>query len=197
MLINNYVRSSILILLLTVILTTITYAHCDSMEGPVVKAAKKALKTNNVNYVLIWVKQEYENEIKTLFEKVKNVRKLNSEAKELADMYFFETVVRFHRLGEGVGYTGLKPVGYKPDEGIEAADLAIEKGSIDEILNRINKSLHQNVVIYFNEVHSKKNYDINDVTSGREFVAAYVHFIHYVEELFNGKTVNKHIEHKH
>ncbi|MFA3781463.1 DUF6448 family protein [Melioribacteraceae bacterium 4301-Me] len=182
----------ILVLVSTIfIFTNTTYAHCDSMEGPVVKAAKKALETNNVNYVLIWVKQEYENEIKTLFEKVKNVRKLNSEAKELADMFFFETLVRLHRMGEGEGYTGLKPVGYKPNEGIEAADIAIDKGSVDEILNRVDKSFHQNVVKYYNDVQSKKNYDVNDVTAGREFVEAYVHFIHYVENLF-GENVTNH-----
>ncbi len=39
------------------------YAHCDSMERPVVKAAKIALETRNINYVLIWVKAENEEEI--------------------------------------------------------------------------------------------------------------------------------------
>ena len=32
-------------------------AHCDGMDGPVVKAAQKALETNNVNLVLIWVRK--------------------------------------------------------------------------------------------------------------------------------------------
>ncbi|HAF25574.1 MAG TPA: hypothetical protein DHU55_11780 [Blastocatellia bacterium] len=30
-------------------------AHCDTMDGPVVKAAQTALATRNVNLVLIWV----------------------------------------------------------------------------------------------------------------------------------------------
>lgn len=188
----NKLRFLLILVLVSAIFifTNVTYAHCDSMEGPVVKAAKKALETGNINYVLIWVQAKDEQEIKNLFEKVLRVRQLNEEAKELADMYFFETVVRLHRMGEGEPYTGLKPLGYKPDEGIEAADLAIGKGSVDEILNRVDKSLHQNVVKYFNEVQSKKNYDINDVTSGREFVAAYVHFIHFVEGLLSEKATN-------
>ena len=49
-------------------------------------------------------------------------------------MYFFETVVRVHRMGEGVGYTGLKPAGYQPEEGIEAADIAIAENSLDAYL---------------------------------------------------------------
>lgn len=37
------------------------------------------------------------------------VRAKGKEAQELADMYFFETLVRIHREGEGAPYTGLKP----------------------------------------------------------------------------------------
>ncbi len=88
-------------------------------------------------------------------------------------------------MGEGVGYTGLKPAGYKPEEGIEAADIAIEKGSIEEILQHTDKSKHSDVIKYFNDVQLKKNYKVNDVKAGRKFVEAYVHFIHYVEKLFN------------
>jgi len=35
----------------------ITLAHCDGLDGPVVKAARKALETNKVNLVLIWVQK--------------------------------------------------------------------------------------------------------------------------------------------
>jgi len=168
-----------------------TSAHCDSMEGPVVKAAKKALETGNINYVLIWVKAEDEPEIKTMFDKVIKVRTLSAEAKELADMYFFETVVRLHRMGEGEPYTGLKPVGYHPAEGIEAADTAIKKNSVENILGHLDEKYHSKVKELFNDLQSKKNYDVNDLKSGREYVAAYVNFIHYVEILFNGKDINE------
>lgn len=182
-------------LIAALFLNNISYAHCDSMEGPVVKVSQQALETGNINYVLIWVRAEDEKEIRDMFEKVNKVRTLGSEAKELADMYFFETVVRIHRMGEGVGYTGLKPAGYAPEEGIEAADIAIEKGSVDEILTHLDKSKHSDVKKYFSEVQLKKNFDLNDVKAGREYVAAYVHFIHYVEALFKGDEVND--EHHH
>ena len=32
-------------------------AHCDTRDGPVVRAAKKALETGNLNYVLIRIKR--------------------------------------------------------------------------------------------------------------------------------------------
>ena len=126
-----------------ILAANITLAHCDSMEGPVVKASIKALETGNINYVLIWVQARDEQEIKNLFEKVLHIRKLNDEAKELADMYFFETVVRVHRMGEGESYTGLKPAGYKPEEGIEAADIAIGKGSVENVLSHLDEKYHQ------------------------------------------------------
>lgn len=42
-----------MLLLASFIFTDISSAHCDSMEGPVVKAAKKSLETGNINYVLV------------------------------------------------------------------------------------------------------------------------------------------------
>lgn len=174
-------------------------AHCDSIEGPVVKASQKAFETGNINYVLVWVRAEDEAEIISLFNKVNEVRTLSPEAKELADMCFFETVVRVHRMGEGVGYTGLKPAGYKPDEGIEATDIAIEENSLDPVYAHLDEAQNPEIKEYFADLKSTKDYDINDLKAGREYVEAYVHFIHYVEALFQGEDipVEEHDHHSH
>jgi hypothetical protein len=191
------------ILLITVFLSIILAfinisAHCDSMDGPVVKASQKALETGNINYVLIWVRAEDEQEIKLMFDKVNEVRTLSPDAKELADMYFFETIVRVHRMGEGVGYTGLKPAGYQIDEGIEAADIAIAENSLDPIYAHLDEAQNPEIKEYFTDVQSKKDYDVNDLKAGREYVEDYVHFIHYVEVQFGGnESENTHSEHKH
>lgn len=179
------------------IFTNTVSAHCDSMEGPVVKASQKALETGNINYVLVWVQAKDEKEIKEMFDKVNKVRSLGPEAKGLADMYFFETVVRIHRMGEGEPYTGLKPVGYHPTEGIEAADIAIEKGTVENILSHLEVKYHSEVKELFNDLQSKKNYDVDDVKAGREYVAAYVHFIHYIEALYNGSEKEMDAKHHH
>lgn len=165
-----------------------TSAHCDSVEGPVVQAAKKTLATGNLNYVLIWIQPDDEEEIKEMYNKVVNVRDINDEVRELADMYFFETVVRVHRMSEGVGYTGLKFEEFQPAEGIAAADRAIERNSVEEILSHVDKKDEEHVKHYFSEIQSKRNYNIDDVDAGREYVRAYVHFIHYVEGLFGDET---------
>jgi uncharacterized protein DUF6448 len=73
------------------------------------------------------------------------VRKAGGEARDLADMYFFETLVRVHRAGEGAGYTGLKPAGHV-EPPVAAADAAIENGKLQGlakvIFDRTEKGLH-------------------------------------------------------
>jgi len=100
-------------------------AHCGGMDGPVVKAAQKKLAETNINLVLIWVQKHDETQIKQAFEKTHAVRKLNPEARELADMYFFETLVRIHRAGEGAPFTGLKPAGTELTEKFAEVDRAV------------------------------------------------------------------------
>ncbi len=62
-------------------------AHCDGMDGPVVKAAKKALETGNVSLVLIWVQEQDEEAIKEAFNRAIAVRKLSPEAMEMAERW--------------------------------------------------------------------------------------------------------------
>src|SRR5512142_849988 len=76
-------------------------AHCDTMDGPVVNTARMALEKGDVTSVLKWVRKEDEGEIKVQFQKTLAARKQGKEAKELADKYFFETLIRIHRAGEG------------------------------------------------------------------------------------------------
>src|ERR1044071_1896748 len=147
-------------------------AHCDGLDGPVVKAAQKALEDSNVNLVLIWVQNDDEAEVKRAFERTLAVRKLNVEAKELADMYFFETLVRIHRAGEGAPYTGLKPAG-RIEPPIAAADRSLETGKLQEVVQLISKRMEQGLHENFEAMIPKKTYNLNDVAAGRAFASAY------------------------
>ncbi len=160
-------------------------AHCDTLDGPVVKAAQKALDTGDVNLVLIWVQDNDTADIRDAFNKTVAVRNLSSEAKDLADMYFFETLVRIHRSGEGAPYTGLKPAGLDMGPAIMAADKAIESGSSSELANLLVDSLQVVLSKGFDEVIAKKNYNPDDISAGREYVESYVKFIHYVERIYD------------
>jgi len=164
-------------------LAPLVLAHCDTMSGPVIKDAKKALETKNVDLVLKWVEQKDESEIKQAFEKTLAVRKLSEQARELADMYFFETLVRTHRAGEGAPYTGIKPAGSEVEPGIEAADKAVEGGSMDNLIVDVSEQVREGVEERFRAVIEKKEHSDDSVEAGREYVKAYITFIHYMENL--------------
>jgi hypothetical protein len=134
------VLTSLTVLAAAVFLTPLTaQAHCDGLDGPVVKAAQKALADGNVNLVLNWVQKADEAEIKHAFKKTLAVRTLSAQARELADLYFFETLVRLHRAGEGAPFTGLKPAGRDLGPAIPAGDKALETGNLDPVLQLLPK----------------------------------------------------------
>lgn len=159
-------------------------AHCDTMDGPVVKAAQRALATRNVNLVLIWVQLKDEAEIKQRFQQTLAVRRLNVKAQHLADVYFFETLVRLHRAGEGEPYTGLKPAGTDLGPVIPLADKAVHDGSTDALLKVFTTADRAEIQSRLQEINTKKGFDENNVSAGREFVKAYISFMHYVEHLY-------------
>jgi hypothetical protein len=160
---------------------SIAFAHCDTMDGPLIKDAKIALEKNNVNYVLKWVQPQYEAEIRDVFGLSMKVRNLNSDARTLADKYFFDTLVRIHRSGEGVPFTGVKPSGTPVDEKILAADKSIEEGSISPLRALVDKKMLPELESLFSKVMSLKNFDVDDVAAGREYIEAYVKFFKFAE----------------
>ena len=99
-------------------------------------------------------------------------------------MYFFETLVRIHRAGEGAGYTGLKPAG-KIEPPIAAADKALESGKLQDVAKLISKRMEQGLHSQFEDMMKKRKYKPDDVASGRAFASAYVEYTHYVERLYD------------
>ena len=159
-------------------------AHCDGVDGPVIKSAQQALDTGNVNRVLIWVQHGDEAQIKNAFRKAIEVRKLSPSARELADHYFFETLVRVHRAGEGAPYTGIKPAGRDLGPAVVAGDKALETGSVEPLAKLLTHSVHKSVGGQFKDVMAKKNFKADDVAAGQEYVNAYVKYIHSVERIY-------------
>ncbi len=159
-------------------------AHCDGLDGPVVQAARKALETGNLNLALVWVQAAHEAEIRAAFDRTRAVRGQSSEARELADLYFFETLVRVHRAGEGAPYTGLKPAGRDLGPAVPAADKAVVSGIISALLEMLLGSVRNGVEQRFREVTAaQKHHDNDDLNAGRRYVQAYVEFLHYTERI--------------
>jgi hypothetical protein len=173
----------ILMVLLGVVLSSpaAAQAHCDTLDGPVVMAAKEALDKGDVTPVLKWVKKEQEEEIRGAFKKTMAVRSKSPEAKELADMYFFETLVRIHRASEGAPYTGLTAGPAEPI--IVEADKALEKGSVDHLVKHMTDAVAKGIRQRFQKTLERKKHAEDSLAAGREFVEGYVEFTHYVERL--------------
>lgn len=157
-----------------------TAAHCDTLDGPVVTDARVALDKGDVTPVLKWVKAADEQELREAFAKAQAVRRLNPDARSLADSYFFETLVRIHRAGEGAPYTGLKPAG-TVEPVILKADQALEKGSVEELAKAIASHAQAGIKERFEHALAAKKHARESVAAGREYVEAYVTYVHYVE----------------
>ena len=158
-------------------------AHCDTLDGPVVATAKAALEKGDITPVLKWVKRNDEREVKEVFQKVLVVRKASPEAREIADRYFFETLVRIHRAGESAPYTGLQAGPAEPI--ILEADKSLDTGSIEVITKHVTASVADGIKKRFSNTLERKKHADESVTAGREFVEAYVDFTHYLERLYN------------
>ncbi|MEW5794954.1 MAG: DUF6448 family protein [Candidatus Zixiibacteriota bacterium] len=178
------VTTVLLATLLWLLMAGVAGAHCDGLDGPVVTAARQALETGDINFVLVWVQAEDAQTIFEAFNQTLAVRKLGPEAMALADMYFFETLVRVHRAGEGAPYTGLKPVGREIGPVLPAADKALVDGNLEPVVGLILDAIHIGLHARFEAAMVGKNYKADDVDAGREFVEAYVSYIHYVEGLY-------------
>lgn len=170
--------------ILDMVVPNTAFAHCDGLDGPVVKAAQRALDSGNPNLVLIWVQKRDEKEIRAAFEKTLAVRKYGNQARELADLYFSETLVRIHRAGEGEPYTGLKPAGRDLGPAIPAADDALESRKLEPLLKLITEETRRAIRARYEGAVAKKDYRPDDVEAGREYVEAYVLLLEQVERIY-------------
>jgi len=168
-------------------------AHCDTMDGPTAIDGKKALETNNLNYALKWTSSEFDEELKGIFELSVKVRTLSPEAQTVADRYFLENLVRIHRAGEGAPFTGLKPSGVPIDEKVLAADKSIEIGNLSPLEGMVPKEEMHELEERFEKVLELKDFDVNDVKAGREYIEAYIQFFKFAE----GEEEHAHGHHGH
>ncbi len=170
----------------------IALAHCDTVRGPVIADARLALDKSDVTPVLKWIKPENEAEIRAAFQKTLSVRGKGPDAREIADRYFFETLVRLHRLSENAPFTGLKDEPLEPS--IALADKALESGSADDLIDQTNAHVTAQLLQRFAAASEARKHRSESVTAGREYVARYVEFMHYIEHLHSSEIEGAHAE---
>ncbi len=157
-------------------------AHCDTLSGPVVQDARLALEKGDVTPVLKWIRAADEPEIRAAFQKTVAVRGKGNDARDIADRYFFETLVRLHRAGEGAAFTGLKEEG--PEPILVMADKALATGSGEQLGREITAQVAAELGHRFAAAAEARKHAGNSVSAGREYVARYVELMHYLERLY-------------
>jgi hypothetical protein len=142
------------------------------LDGPVVRAASRALEAEDVDVVLPYVHRPGEAEVRAAFELALKARAQGVEAREVADRYFFETVVRVHRAGEGAPFTGLKPAGLDVGPVIPLAESAIAAGDVTPLAEFLASAVRDETFERFNTMLAAKHTAETGVDAARAYVQA-------------------------
>jgi hypothetical protein len=155
-------------------------AHCDTADGPAVRDGRRALATGNINYALKWIGPDGESELRDAYDRALAARRPDAESTAEEDA-FLEALVRIHRAGEGAEFDGIKPSGTDIGPVVAAADAALESGSLDQLTELIDADRIPRLRTLFGEALARKDFDVDDVAAGRDYIAAYVTYFKYAE----------------
>jgi hypothetical protein len=154
------------------------------MDGPVVTTARQALDAGDVKLILPYVPEDGETEVIEAFDKVLPLHRQVYGTKQVADQYFFETVVRIHRAGEGAPFTGLKPAGLDVGPVIPVAEKAIETESPDELEQLLVDIVRTEVRKRFDQMLHLKKHAQEDLDAARKYVEAMLGLQVYSNKLY-------------
>jgi hypothetical protein len=166
---------------LSALFAGLSLGHCDTTGGPIIPEARAALEKGDVTPVLKWVKQADEAQIRAAFSLAVAVRGNGPEARELADRHFLETLIRIHRAGEGAGFSGIKDTPVEPI--VAMADAALATGSADEMIGKLSAHLAKAIRERLDKAAEAAKTKDASVEAGREYVEAYVGYVHYIESV--------------
>lgn len=165
--------------------------HCDSMDGPVVTAARRALEVGDVDLILPYVHADGEDEVRDAFDLAVKARTAGPEAQEVADRWFFETAVRVHRAGEGAAFTGLKPAGLDVGPVIPVAERALATRCADELAEVLCETVRTEVERRHGRAMALQLEANQGVAEAREYVEAMLGLQVWAHKLYR-QTVAEH-----
>lgn len=146
--------------------------HCDSLDGPVVTAARESLDNEDVAAVLPYVPADSAGEVEDAFVLALGARGHGTAAREVADRWFFETVVRLHRAGEGAPFTGLKPAGLDVGPVVPLAERAIEEGDPAPLVELLTRTVREETLRRFAQMVALRGESGSGVDAARAYVSA-------------------------
>jgi hypothetical protein len=122
---------------------------------------------------------------------------LGKDAQEVADLYFFENVVRLHRKGEGAAYTGLKPAGLDVGPVIPLAEKAIESGSDEKLSAFLTETIREEIHHRMEQVNHLKLQASAGVEAAREYTEAMLGLQVWSHGLYMNARSSPHEGHEH
>jgi hypothetical protein len=153
-----------------------------------------------VDLVLPYVGVVAEGEVRQAFDLALKVRALGPEAREVADRWLFETIVRVHRAGEGAAFTGLKPAGLDVGPVIPAAERALESGSPQPLRDVLGGIVRDQVEHRHAHAMELKRRATQGVSGAREYVDAMLGLQVWAHNVYRQALADPHAHvgaHKH
>jgi hypothetical protein len=166
--------------------------HCDTLDGPVVAAAREAFAADDVDRVLPYVPVDGEDEVRVAFDLARQARVAGGAAREVADLYFFDTVVRVHRRGEGAAHTGLKPAGLDVGPVIPLAEEAASCGDPAPLLAVLAGELEQQAVRRVDHVQTLAAHADEGVPAARAATSARLGLLVWSHRLYTAMRAGAH-----
>src|SRR5690606_22667140 len=112
--------------------------------------------TGNLALALKWVDPSGADELRSVFDRAR-------AARDVAERWFLENLVRIHRAGEGAPYHGLRPSGVPIDPRVAAADQAIARRDLAPLDGLVPAGRWPELARRFAAVLDRKDYDPADV----------------------------------
>ena len=166
------------------------------MDGPVVRAAQRALRTGDPEIVLPYVPAEGEREVGEAFRAAMRARAGGGAAREVADRWFYETVVRVHRAGEGAPFTGLRPAGEDHGTILPIAERALATESPDELADALCGAVREQVERRLRHATHLRSLTNGDIRANRAAISAMLDLEVWAHTLFMTATAAGH-PHEH
>jgi len=157
-----------------------TVLHRDKDDGPVTRAAKRALETGNANYILNWIPEESENTLKNLLERVCCERTTRKDTNNHTADWYFETINRLHSTSYGPHHLCISAKSPEEKAIIFLVERACESGNFGEISTLIPDTPAGEMRRRFNDVMKKKNSGGDNSAADRVYVSAFADFIAFV-----------------
>lgn len=155
-------------------------------NGPVMRAAKMALETGNVDYILIWVPEESANTLKNLLEKTCCERTTRRKARNHSVEWYMQTINRLHSEYFRPHDLNISTKTAEERRTILQVEKACETGNFDEIATVMQVTSDEEIRRRFNEVLDKSDYDVDNIAAGRAYVSAFTDFIACVNSSRSG-----------